>query len=72
MNGIFKNYSFLHVTDREIAVKEKELAQRLKTAKTVKNIRQFHYFKPINEQMIEVKLYSLDKNIQIVNIVVLS
>ena len=69
INEIFKNYSFLHISDREIAVKGKKLVRRLKTAKTVKNTRQFTYFKPINEQMIEVKLYSLDKNIQIINIV---
>ena len=32
INEIYKNYSFLHVTDREIAVREEELGPKLKTA----------------------------------------
>lgn len=61
-------FRFVWVSENDVVARGKKLAKRFENAKTIPNTRKYHYFEPLNEFTMRVKLVSSDSEFEIVRI----
>jgi len=62
-NSFFKKISFGFCSQSDHDLNETRLAQRFENAKTIKNTRQFHSYKPVDSNNIACKIFSEDEKV---------
>jgi len=62
-NRFFKKISFGFCSQLDHDLNETRLAQRFENAKTIKNTRQFHSYKPVDSNNIARKIFSEDEKV---------